>query len=112
MTTLDWVTIALYFGLLAGLTWWSVAKNGARGWYDYLQEIRAYVAPPIAVVFFFGVFMRRLTAGRLAALLTGLGMGVLRLLVDTPVTLGMPGYQNGYTAGAWLWRIYTSTAEP
>ena len=27
MTTLDWVTIALYFGLLAGLTWWSVAKN-------------------------------------------------------------------------------------
>jgi len=27
MTTLDWVTIALYFGLLAGLTWWSVARS-------------------------------------------------------------------------------------
>ncbi len=41
-------------------------------------------------------FMRRLTgAGCLTALLTGFGMGVLRLLVDTPVTLGMPVYQNG-----------------
>src|SRR5688572_31905006 len=27
MTTLDWVTIALYFGLLAGLTWWAVARS-------------------------------------------------------------------------------------
>src|SRR4029453_17542339 len=27
MTTLDWITIALYFGLLAGLTWWSVARS-------------------------------------------------------------------------------------
>src|SRR5215204_7156757 len=27
MTTLDWVTIALYFGLLAALTWWAVARN-------------------------------------------------------------------------------------
>src|SRR6187200_1867911 len=27
MTTLDWVTIASYFGLLAGLTWWAVARN-------------------------------------------------------------------------------------
>ena len=27
MTTLDWVTIALYFGMLAGLTWWAVSRN-------------------------------------------------------------------------------------
>src|SRR4026209_2703317 len=27
MTTLDWVTIASYFGLLAGLTWWSVGRS-------------------------------------------------------------------------------------
>src|SRR6476659_11482390 len=27
MTTLDWVTSGLYFGPLAGLTWWSVARN-------------------------------------------------------------------------------------
>src|SRR5512145_3316526 len=27
MTPLDWLTIGLYFGLLAGLTWWSVLRN-------------------------------------------------------------------------------------
>ena len=27
MTPLDWLTIALYFGLLIGLTWWSVLRN-------------------------------------------------------------------------------------
>ena len=30
-------------------------------------------------------------------------MGVLRLLVDTPVTLGMRGYHNDYPPGSWLW---------
>jgi SSS family solute:Na+ symporter len=83
---------------------WIPVIQGARGLYDYLQGIQAYLAPPIAAVFFFGVFMRRLTgAGCLAALLTGFGRGVLRLLVDTPVTLGMPGYHNGYPPGSWLW---------
>src|SRR4029078_6169584 len=68
-----------------------------------VQVLRAFLPPPIAAVFFFGVFMRRLTgAGCLAALLTGFAMGVLRLFVDTPVTLGMAGYQNGYTQGSWL----------
>lgn len=27
MVALDWLMIALYFALLAGLTWWSVARN-------------------------------------------------------------------------------------
>src|SRR5688500_9320737 len=27
MTTLDWVIILAYFGLLFGLTWWSILKN-------------------------------------------------------------------------------------
>jgi SSS family solute:Na+ symporter len=193
MTPLDWLTIALYFGLLTGLTWWSVLRNrntaddyflagrdlgwvvvgasifasnigsehlvglagagatsgvalaryddfyrklrphasqaqlvwigrvatsvmvvialawipviqGARGLYEYLQGIQAYLAPPIAAVFLFGVFMKRLTAaGCLAALLTGFALGMIRLLVDTPVTLGMAGYEHGYAPGSWLW---------
>src|SRR5688572_14879827 len=83
---------------------WIPVIQGARGLYDYLQGIQAYLAPPIAAVFFFGVFMRRLTAaGCLAALLTGFALGMLRLVVDTPITLGMAGYENGYTSGSWLW---------
>jgi SSS family solute:Na+ symporter len=83
---------------------WIPVIQGARGLYEYLQGIQAYLAPPIAAVFFFGVFMKRLTAaGCLAALLTGFALGMIRLLVDTPVTLGMAGYEHGYTPGSWLW---------
>src|SRR5262245_5987353 len=83
---------------------WIPVIQGARGLYEYLQGIQAYLAPPIAAVFFFGVFMKRLTAaGCLAALFTGFALGMLRLIVDTPVTLGLAGYQAGYEPGSWLW---------
>ena len=83
---------------------WIPVIQGARGLYEYLQGIQAYLAPPIAAVFFLGVFMKRLTAaGCLAALLSGFALGMIRLLVDTPVTLGMAGYEHGYTPGSWLW---------
>jgi SSS family solute:Na+ symporter len=89
--------------VLIALAWIPVIQ-GARGLYEYLQGIQAYLAPPIAAVFFFGVFMKRLTAaGCLAALLTGFALGMIRLLVDTPVTLGMAGYEDGYVPGSWLW---------
>ena len=72
--------------------------------YDYLQGIQAYLARRSRRCSSSASFMRRLTgADCLAAPLTGFGMGVFRLLVDTPVTLGMPKYQNGYTSGSWLW---------
>ena len=78
--------------------------QGARGLYEYLQGIQAYLAPPIAAVVFFGVFLRRLTAaGCLAALLTGFGLGLIRLAIDTPVTLGMRGYEHGYAPGSYFW---------
>jgi SSS family solute:Na+ symporter len=101
---LVWVgRMATMVMVLIALAWIPVIQ-GARGLYEYLQGIQAYLAPPIAAVFFFGVFMKRLTAaGCLAALLTGFGLGMIRLLVDTPVTLGMAGYQNGYDPGSWLW---------
>jgi SSS family solute:Na+ symporter len=83
---------------------WIPVIQGARGLYDYLQGVQAYLAPPIAAVFFFGVFMKRLTAaGCLAALVTGFAMGMLRLVVDTPVTLGLAGYEEGYAPGSVLW---------
>jgi SSS family solute:Na+ symporter len=91
--------------VLIGLLWIPVIQ-GAKGLYEYLQGMQAYLAPPIFAVFFFGVFMKRLNAaGCLAALLVGFVLGVLRLLVDTPVTLGMAGYENGYTEGSLFWII-------
>jgi len=101
---LVWIgRVATMVMVVIALAWIPVIQ-GARGLYDYLQGIQAYLAPPIAAVFFFGVFMRRLTAaGCLAALLTGFALGMLRLFVDTPVTLGMAGYEHGYREGSWLW---------
>jgi len=93
--------IATVVMVIIGLLWIPVIQ-GARGLYDYLQGIQAYLAPPIFVVFFFGVFMKRLNGpGCLATLLTGFAMGLFRLIVDTPVKLG----GDAYTEGSFLWVV-------
>jgi len=101
---LVWVgRVATTIMVLIALGWIPVIQ-GARGLYEYLQGVQAYLAPPIAAVFFLGVFMRRLTAaGCLAALGAGFALGLLRLAIDTPVTLGLAGYVDGYAPGSLLW---------
>ncbi len=85
---LVWVgRIATTIMVLIGLFWIPVIRGG-KGLYDYLQGVQAYLAPPIFVVFFLGVLMKRLNSkGCLAALLTGFAMGLFRLAIDTPVKL-------------------------
>src|SRR3982750_3071319 len=79
--------VATVVMVIIGLLWIPVIQGG-RGLYDYLQGIQAYLAPPIFVVFFFGIFMKRLNGkGCLATLITGFIMGLFRLAVDTPVKL-------------------------
>ncbi len=91
--------------VLIGLLWIPVIR-GSRGLYDYLQGVQGYLAPPIFVVFFFGVFMKRLNAkGCLAALIIGFLLGLFRLLVDTPISLKLAGYENGYAEGSFLWIV-------
>ncbi|MEM1303715.1 MAG: sodium:solute symporter, partial [Planctomycetota bacterium] len=82
-----------------GLAWVPVISN-AGGLYGYLQGVQSYLAPPIFVVFFGGVFLKRLNAaGCLAALVAGFALGLYRLAVDTPVTLGLAGFEEGYAPG-------------
>ena len=85
---LVWVgRVATAVMVIVGLLWIPVIQGG-RGLYDYLQGVQAYLAPPIFVVFFLGVFNKRLNAkGCLSALIVGFAMGVVRLAVDTPVKL-------------------------
>ena len=91
--------------VLIALAWIPVIKN-AHGLYDYLQAVQGYLAPPIFVVFFFGVFFKRLNAqGALWAMIVGFVLGIFRMLVDTPVTLGLAGFQDGYPQGSFLWII-------
>ncbi len=103
---LVWIgRVATTVMVLIGLLWIPVIR-GSRGLYDYLQGVQGYLAPPIFVVFFFGVFMKRLNAkGCLAALIVGFLMGLFRLLVDTPISLKLAGYENGYAEGSFLWIV-------
>jgi len=103
---LVWIgRIATGVMVLIGLIWVPVIKE-SRGLYDYLQGVQAYLAPPIFVVFFLGVFNKRLNgAGCLATLLVGFSLGLFRLGVDTPVSLGWAGLENGYPEGSLLWIV-------
>ena len=101
---LVWVGRVATIAMVVIALLWIPVIQGARGLYEYLQGVQAYLAPPIAAVFFLGVFMSRLTAaGCLAALLVGSALGIVRLAVDTPVTLGLAGYAQGYPPGGLLW---------
>jgi SSS family solute:Na+ symporter len=100
---LVWIgRVATAVMVLIGLLWIPVIQGG-RGLYDYLQGVQAYLAPPIFVVFFMGVFWKRLNAkGCLAALLSGFALGVFRLAVDTPIKL-IDGFS--YDTGSFFWVI-------
>ena len=87
--------------VFVGLMWIPVIR-GAKGLYDYLQGVQAYLAPPIFVVFFFGIFFKRLNGpGCLAALIVGFMMGLIRLAIDTPVSL----MGHAYEEGSFFWII-------
>jgi solute:Na+ symporter, SSS family len=95
--------IATTVMVLIALAWIPVVKN-ASGLYTYLQTVQGYLAPPIFVVFFLGVFFKRMNAkGALWAMIVGFVLGIVRMGIDTPVTLGVNGFQ--YAKGSFLWII-------
>jgi len=103
---LVWVGRAATTAMVIVALLWIPVIQGARGLYEYLQGVQAYLAPPIAAVFFLGVMMKRLNAaGCLSALVVGFALGLFRLAVDTPVTLGVEGYASGYAPGSLLWIV-------
>jgi len=97
---LVWIgRIATVAMVLIGLAWIPVIQ-GSQGLYSYLQGVQAYLAPPIFVVFFFGIFWKRLNGpGCLASMLVGFAMGLFRLAIDTPVAL----FKHEYAEGTFFW---------
>ncbi len=93
------------------LAWIPVVK-GANSLYEYLQSIQGYLAPPIFVVFFLGVFFKRLNAkGCFWAMVVGFVLGLFRMLVDTPMTLGIEKFpvsvQSLYEPGTFFWIVHS-----
>lgn len=51
--------------------------------YVYLQSVQAYISPPIAAIFLFGIFWKRVNGkGAMASLITGLILGAFRLIIE------------------------------
>ena len=94
--------MATFVCVLIGIAWIPVIKN-SRGLYDYLQGVQGYLAPPIFVVFFLGVFWKRLNAaGCLAGLLSGFLLGLFRLALDTSLTFE---WIEQFPEGSFLWIV-------
>jgi SSS family solute:Na+ symporter len=80
---------------------WIPVVRGKTGLYEYLQSVQGYLAPPVFVVFFFGVFWKRLNAqGCLWAMIVGFVIGLFRMGVDTLVTTG-----KIFPEGSFLWIV-------
>lgn len=95
--------VATIVMVIIGLLWIPVIQ-GSRGLYEYLQGVQSYLAPPIFVVFFLGIFNKRLNKeGCLWALGVGFALGLFRLAVDTPAIL-IDGFS--YQHGSFLWIIH------
>lgn len=73
-------TVAL---IACGMLWIPLMKLVSGQLYTYLQSVQAYISPPIAAVFLFGIFWKRINgAGAMAALITGFVLGVGRLVMN------------------------------
>ncbi|MFM1931000.1 MAG: hypothetical protein RL226_303 [Bacteroidota bacterium] len=71
--------------VVVGLLWIPFMENLMQdgGLFKYLQSIQAYISPPIAAVFLFGILTRRVNGqGANAALWTGFVLGIGRLVLE------------------------------
>ena len=81
-----------------GLAWIPFMKYVSPQIYIYLQSVQAYIAPPIAACFLFGVLSTRLNGtGAMMSLISGLVLGAARLIMELNKSHLTPG-----TASYWF----------
>jgi SSS family solute:Na+ symporter len=69
--------------VVSGMLWIPFMEDVSGELYHYLQSVQSYIAPPIASVFFLGLFWKRLNVtGAMSALAGGFGIGMLRLIAE------------------------------
>ena len=93
--------------VLIALAWMPVIQ-GAHGLYNYLQSVQSYLAPPMFVVFFLGVFWKRMNVAGLPVVddrrLRARASSACA--VDTPVDARAgAASSSGYTEGSFLWIV-------
>lgn len=80
--------------VVLGLAWIPLLKVIEGGLFQKLQSIQAYISPPIAAVFLFGMFFNHLNSkGAKWSLLTGAVLGGLRLFFEIlKEKVDLPGF--------------------
>ena len=69
--------------VVLGLLWVPFIHLISSQLYIYLQSVQAYISPPIASCFIFGILWPRLNGtGAFSSLLTGFGLGALRFCME------------------------------
>lgn len=75
--------ISTVFLVALGIAWIPLMKFIEGGLFKYLQSVQAYISPPIAAVFFLGIFFKKLNSkGAMASLFTGAFLGLSRLTLE------------------------------
>ncbi len=86
--------------VLLGLLWVPYIKYLSPQLYIYLQSVQAYISPPIAVCFIFGILWPRLNGqGAISSLLTGFVLGAVRFLFE------VLDKSRHYDSGAIRWLV-------
>ncbi|HMV48061.1 MAG TPA: sodium:solute symporter [Blastocatellia bacterium] len=82
--------LATVLMIVLSLSWIPYIDRVSSQLWIYLQSVQAYVSPPIAAVFLFGLFWKRINAqGAIASLLTGFVLGAARFILEV-VYAGQP----------------------
>jgi SSS family solute:Na+ symporter len=69
--------------VVLGLLWVPFIHLISSQLYIYLQSVQAYISPPIAACFIFGILWPRLNStGAISSLLTGFGLGAFRFVLE------------------------------
>src|SRR5260370_23062811 len=69
--------------VVLGLLWVPFIHLLSAQLYIYLQSVQAYISPPIAVCFIFGILWPRLNGqGAISSLLTGFVLGAVRFVLE------------------------------
>ncbi len=90
--------IATFIVVGLGLLWIPVISRLSDGLYEYLQNVQAYISPPIAAVFLLGIFYKRINAnGAIATLTAGFFIGFMKLTLEIT--------QDSYAVGSFFYKL-------
>lgn len=89
---------ATFFVVGLGLLWIPVITRLSDGLYEYLQNVQAYISPPITAVFLLGIFYKRINAnGAIATLVGGLIIGFSKLTLEI--------MKSSFSEGSFLFNL-------